>query len=522
MARRLSDDPSVRVLLLEAGGPAKGFWIGVPAGMAFVIGSKRFDWCYMTEPVPGLGNRTIPCPRGKTLGGSSAINGMVYTRGNRRDYDGWAKLGNPGWSWNEVLPYFKRFEDNERGASALRGAGGPWRASNLRLESKAVLDFVEAGRRCGLPVIEDLSVAGEEGVGVLQASVRDGKRDSTYDAYLAPVKHRENLEILTGAQVLRVLLEGNAASGVEVRQGGQVRSLRASREVVLSAGVVDSPRLLMLSGIGDGAQLQRFGIKTVVHSPGVGKNFQDHCGVHVKVKTKPGLSYNRDLNGWRKYAMGARYLVTRSGYLAASATLAAAFIRSSDQVEYADLEIGFRPVTFNYAPGGGVRLDPYDAISANVYRTRPASRGEILLRSPDPLEPAAIQPNYMASDEDLQAILTGLRFIRKIFATEPLASSVLSEEAPGANAQSEAQLVDFIRKNGKPSYHPVGTCKMGSDAQAVVDARLRVRGVERLRVVDASIMPRPSSGNTAAATVMIGEKGSDLILADAKGKQSAA
>ena len=521
VTRRLSDDPSVRVLLLEAGPAANDFWIGVPAGMAKVIGSERFDWCYMTEPVAALGGRTIPFPRGKTLGGSSAINGMVYTRGNRRDYDHWANLGNPGWAWADVLPYFKRAEDNERGPNAFRGVGGPWKASDLAFKSRAVLDFVEAANRCGIERVEDLSVAGEEGVGQLQASIDNGRRHSTYDAFLAPVKNRKNLTVLTDVQVLRIVLENGVATGVEILEGGHSRTIRAAREVVLSSGVVDSPRLLMLSGIGDGAHLQSHGINTHVHCAGVGKNLQDHVGVHVKVRTKPGLSYNRDLNGWRKYLQGARYLLTKGGYLSASATLAAAFTRSSANVDYADLEIGFRPITFNHSATGEVSIDSYDAISANVYRVRPASRGEILLRSADPLQAAAIHANYMSAAEDMEAVLSGLHQIRRILATEPIASGIVSEMAPGKAAQSDQQLIDFIVKNGKPSYHPVGTCRMGNDAAAVVDARLRVRGVERLRVVDASIMPTPSSGNTAAATVMIGEKGADMIRADAAVAQSA-
>lgn len=521
VARRLSDDPSVRVLMLEAGPPASNFWFGVPAGMARLIGSPRFDWCYMTEPVEALNGRRISWPRGKTLGGCSAINGMVYTRGNRRDYDEWAQMGSPGWSWNDVLPFFKRMEDNERGVNDLRGVGGPLKVSDVAPTSRAVLAFVEAASRCGIAKIDDLSVAGEAGVGVLQATIRNGVRQTSYDCYIASVRGRKNLTVMSNAQVLRVLFDGRNASGVEVLQNGQRVKLLASREVILSAGVANSPQLLMLSGIGDGAHLQTIGINTLVHSPGVGKNLQDHVGAHVKVRTKPDWSHNRDLNGWRKYREGLRYLASKTGYLTASATLAAAFVRSSDKVDYADLEIGFRPITFNQSPEGVVTVDDCDAISANVYRVRPASRGEVLLRSADPLLAPVFHANFMSAVEDQEATLSGLRQIRKILAMDPIASGIVNEMAPGQQAQSDEQLLEFIRKYGKSSYHPVGTCKMGMDQMAVVDERLRVRGVNRLRVIDASIMPTPTSSNTAAGTTMIGEKGAHMVLEDAKALERA-
>jgi choline dehydrogenase len=515
VARRLSDDPSVRVLLLEAGPPAKDFWIGVPAGMARMIGSARYDWRYMTEPVPALHGRRISWPRGKTLGGSSAINGMVYTRGNRRDYDNWASQGNIGWSWSEVLPYFKRLEDNQRGPSEFRGVGGPMKISDVAPKSRAVRAFVAAAQQCGIERVDDLSVAGEEGVGFLQATIHNGVRQTTYDAFIAPVSHRKNLTVLTGVHVRRVILERTVATGVEVVFDGAVRVFKANREVILSAGVTNSPQLLMISGIGDGAHLQSFGIVPTVALPGVGKNLQDHFGAHLKVQTRPGWSHNADLGAWRKYLEGARYLLTKGGYLGASATLAAAFTRSSPKVEYADLEIGFRPITFNQSPDGTVTVDSCPAISANVYRVRPASRGEILLRSPDPLEAPSFHANFMSAPEDLEATVSGLRQIRRILSAQPIASCIKREMAPGPTVQTDDQLADFIRQYGKSSYHPVGTCKMGVDPMAVVDARLRVRGVERLRVVDASVMPTVTSGNTAAATMMIGEKAADMILADA-------
>ncbi|AHG64111.1 GMC family oxidoreductase [Advenella mimigardefordensis] len=516
VARRLSDDSSVRVLLIEAGSSFRNFWSTVPAGMAMLIGDERFDWRYTTEPVAALNGRRIVWPRGKTLGGCSAINGMVYTRGNRRDYDHWAELGNAGWGWNDILPYYKRMENNASISNALSGQGGPLTISNAAPASLAVQSFIESAHACGIAQVKDLSVSGEEGVGLLQATIRDGRRLSNYDAFIAPIRNRRNLSVLTNAHVTRILMDNGAAIGVELMQDNKLRSIIANQEVILSAGVANSPHILMLSGVGDGAQLQQHGIATRLHLPGVGKNLQDHVGAHIKVRTRPGWSHNRDLNGWRKYREGMRYLLAKNGYLTASATLAAAFVRSNDQVPYADLEIGFRPITFSQSADGYVTVDDYEAISANVYRVRPASRGQVLLRSADPFAAPIFDANFMSDPEDQQATINGLRLIRKILSTEPIASGITSEVQPGIDIQSDSQLLDFIRNNGKSSYHPVGTCKMGNDSLAVVDSQLRVRGIDRLRVIDASIMPTPSSGNTAACTTMIGEKGADMILSDLK------
>ena len=516
VARRLSDDPKVTVLLIEAGPPADSFWIGVPAGMARVIGNPRFDWCYTSEPNEGLGGRTMQFPRGKTLGGCSAINGLVYTRGNRRDYDHWASLQNPGWGWEDVLPYFKRLEDNQRGPSAFRGTGGPQKVSNNRLSSPVIDAFVSAGERCGLTRIEDLSVAGEEGIGQLQATAYRGKRHTAYDGYIKPVRSRENLTVISECQARKVLIEEGRAVGILARHHGQVEEYRAKAEVILSGGAANSPHLLLLSGIGDGGHLQEMGIGTIVHLPGVGKNLQDHCGTHLKFEVEPGWSGNSRVNGWHRYIEGARWLFTRTGYLTLSATLAAAFVRSSDTVDYADLEIGFRPISFSYDPVRGAQIDSFPAISSNVYRVRPASRGEVRLKSPNPADLPVIDTRYMSDPQDVDAIMAGIRKIREIFATDPLASVVRRELHPGPETAREDDLIDFIRKNSKSSYHAVGTCRMGADAGAVVDTRLRVHGVKGLRVIDASIMPTPSSSNTAAAAMMIGEKGSDMVIEDRK------
>jgi choline dehydrogenase len=513
VARRLSDDGASRVLLLEAGPPADDFWIRTPAGMAKLFLSERYNWQYSTEPVPALNNRKVYWPRGKTLGGSSAINGMVYTRGNRRDYDHWASLGNDGWGWEDVLPFFKRAEDNERGPDSYRGAGGPLRISEPAVMPRSVEAFIEAARQRGIPYVADLSSAGEEGVGVLQATIRDGVRQSAYDAFIAPVRNRRNLTVRTGVHVRRIVFQGRRATGVEVLERDQVSEVRASREVVICAGALSSPHLLMLSGIGDGGMLQRNGVEVLMDVPGVGQNLQDHFSVHIKAKTLPGSSYNFDLLGWRRYWQGFRYIATKRGYLALGSSLAAAFVRSTPDVEYADLEISFRPMTFTYSDSGSVAVDPYHAISASIYRVRPASRGQVVLRSADPLVAPSFHPNYLQAEEDRYAMLAGLRQVRSIFTSRPLASSIVQELSPGADIQSDESLMEFMKQQGKCAYHPAGTCKMGRDAYSVVDAQLRVRGVECLRVVDASIMPTVTSGNTNAPTIMIGEKGADMILA---------
>ncbi|TAL93190.1 MAG: choline dehydrogenase [Paraburkholderia sp.] len=516
VARRLSDNPEVRVLLIEAGPPPAGFWQRVPAGMAKMFSANRFNWGFNTEPVPGLNGRQLFWPRGKTLGGSSAINGMVFTRGNKADYDDWSAMGNPGWSWADVLPYFKKLEDNERGANEHRGTGGPLKIADPAVKPQIMYDFIESAVQSGIPSVADISTAGTEGVGILQASIHGGVRQSTYDAYLSSVRHRQNLQIITDAHVLRILVDGRTAIGVELLTADGTRSVLASSEVVLCAGALNSPHLLMLSGIGDREELEQHGIATRVHLPGVGKNLQDHLSALVKVETQPGWSHNPHLMSWRKYVEGAKYLATNGGLLACGATFAAALTRSDDSLPHADLQLGFRPITFSYASNGAVSIDDIDAVSVSVFVCRPKSRGEVRIRSADPLDPLKFIPNYLSADEDMIAMISGIRQIRKILQTGPIATRIVRELTPGNALQSDAQLADFIRATGKTSFHVSGTCKMGHDAMAVVDDRLRVKGVNRLRVIDASIMPTVTSGNTNAPSIMIGEKGVDMIIHDAR------
>jgi choline dehydrogenase len=508
IARRLSDDPAVRVLLLEAGPPAKGFWVDTPAGMAKLFRNLRYNWGYFTEPVPTLRDRKLYWPRGKALGGSSAINGMVYVRGNRGDFDHWASLGNPGWAWDDVLPYFKRLE------SYAPGIGGPLWVSDPAVKHPTATDFIEAARRTGVPTVARFSGEEPESGGFLQASIRNGRRHSSYEAYVAPIRNRANLTIETGAHVRRVLIQNRAATGVEMLQEGKLRTVAATREVIVCAGALNSPQLLMLSGIGDGEALQRHGITPVLHLPGVGRNLQDHFVARIQWKSTPESSYNRALHGWRKYAEGVRYLATRGGYLASAASMAAVFVKSSADSPYSDLEISFRPMTFTYLVSGAVEIDKIDAISASVYNTRPTSRGEVRLRSNDPLDAPLFMPNFLAEPSDIRAMLSGIRRLRAIVSTEPLAHRVISELAPGAALSTDEQLIDYLEREGQCAFHPAGSCKMGIDAMAVVDPCLRVRGIDKLRVADASIMPTVTAGNTNAPSIMIGEKASDMIRSD--------
>ncbi len=518
VARRLSDDPSVQVLLLETGGHAKGFWATAPAGMAQLFKDEKFNWRYSTEPVPTLADRSLYWPRGKALGGSSAINGMVYIRGNQRDFDHWESLGNPGWGWDSVLPLYRRIE-NYRGGDGGRysyGSDGPLTISDPAVKHPTAIDFIEAAKRNQIPTVEEFTGMEPESAGFLQATIRNGARQSSYDAFIAPIRNRSNLVVKSGAHVKRVLVQNGEATGVEVLQDNQVHSIAASRQVIVSAGALNSPQVLMLSGIGDGDALRQHGIETVLHLPGVGQNLQDHFVARIQASVTPESSYNRALHGWRKYVEGIKYLVTGGGYLALAASMAAALVKSSPEVEYTDLEISFRPMTFTYHASGTVEIDNYNAMSASVYNTRPASRGEVRLRSSDPLAAPVFHPNFLSDERDIRAMVAGLRKLRTIWATEPLASRVIAELTPGAAIVTDDQIVDYMRREGQNAYHPAGSCKMGNDPMAVVDARLRVRGIGRLRVADASIMPTVTSGNTNAPSIMIGEKAAAMISEDAK------
>ena len=522
LARGLSDDPQNEVLLLEAGPTADRFWIRTPAGMAKLYFHDKLNWNYYTAPMPNLRGRRMYWPRGKALGGSSAINGMIFIRGHRKDFDSWRDLGNPGWGYEDVLPYFKQMEHNERGADEYRSVGGPLWVSDPVVRHRSSYEFIEAAARLGIPRTEDLNGAIHDGVGFMQHTIRDGRRHSAYRAFVEPILGRKNLTITTQAHAQRVVFDGIQAVGVEVLVGENRITFRAAREVILSAGSLNSPQLLMLSGVGPGRELQRHGIPVLLDSQGVGRNLQDHFYVHGTFRTTRDSSYNSDLTGWRKYLEGAKYLITHKGYLALGSSQVAAFVKSRPEEDYADLQISFRPMTFSYQRNGVVTVDAEPGVGVSVNQLRPHTTGTVTLQSPDPAQSAVLTPNFLSNEDDIRAVISGIRQIRRIMATEPIAPRVKSEYWPGPHVKSDEDIFAFMEEHGNSAHHQGGTCKMGRDPLAVVDERLRVRGVERLRVADASVMPHLTSGNTNAPTIMIGVKAADMVRQDAVPRREAA
>jgi choline dehydrogenase len=514
-ARELTNNPDNKVLVLEVGPHSDRFWVHTPAGMAKLYFNEKLNWNYFTEPMPALRGRKMYWPRGKGLGGSSSINGMIYIRGHQQDFDNWRDLGNSGWGYDDVLPYFKAIEHNERGADAYRGVDGPLWISDPAVKMPSSFDFIDSAQRCGVPRTEDLNGALHDGVGFMQHTIRDGRRQSAYVAFLKPILDRPNLTVRTGCLVERILFEKNQAVGVQVLINGERCNITAAREVILSAGSLNSPQVLMLSGIGPGAELQRHGIPQVHHLPGVGQNLQDHFYVHTTWRSTEASSYNRNIRGVRKYLEGARYLLTGGGFLALGTSQVAAFVKSRPEVDYADLQISFRPMTFTYHPDGRVAVDREPGMGVSVFILRPRTTGAVTLRSSNPVDAPKLIPNFLTDEDDVRAMISGVKQIRAIMAQEPIASRVTLEHLPGPNIRTDAQLLDFMAETGNTAAHQTSTCKMGSDAMSVVDERLRVRGVERLRVVDASIMPHVTSGNTNAPSLMIGAKGADMIRQDA-------
>jgi choline dehydrogenase len=515
LARDLTDNPENKVLLLEVGPHTDRFWVDTPAGMAKLYHHEELNWNYYTEPMPALHGRQMYWPRGKGLGGSSSINGMIFIRGHRNDFDNWRDLGNPGWGYDDVLPYFKSIEHNERGSDDYRGVNGPLWVSDPAVKMSSSFDFIESAQRVGIPHTEDLNGALHDGVGFMQHTIRDGRRQSAYVAFVKPVLNRPNLTIRTGCLVERILFENKQATGVEVLSNGERQTIVASREVILSAGSLNSPQVLMLSGIGPGAELQRHGIKEVHDLPGVGENLQDHFYVHTAWRSTESSSYNRNIRGLTKYLEGARYLATHGGYLALGTSQVAAFVKSRPDVDYADLQISFRPMTFTYHQNGYVEVDREPGMGVSVFILRPRTTGAVTLRSANPADTPKLTPNFLTDEDDVRAMTSGVRKIREIMTTNPIASRVIQEHVPGQQIQTDAELFDFMAETGNTAAHQTSTCKMGRDALSVVDERLRVRGVERLRVVDASIMPHVTSGNTNAPSLMIGAKGADMIRKDA-------
>ncbi len=513
LANRLSADPSKRVLLLEAGGRDWYPWIHVPVGYFKTLHNPLTDWSYETEPDPGLNGRSIDWPRGRTLGGSSSINGLLYIRGQRQDYDYWRQLGNTGWSYQDVLPYFIRSEDQERGADEYHGTGGELSVQNMRAKRKICEALIAAAEELGVPRNEDFNGTEQEGAGYFQQTARKGRRCSTAVAFLNPVKNRRNLEIVTHALVEKIIIENNSATGIAVSVKGEPRrfDLNLGGEVILSAGAIGSPQILQLSGIGPGSLLQEHGIKVVRDLPGVGQNLQDHLQIRTVYEVNvPTL--NEEINNFfRRMLIGMQYVFTRTGPMSMGASQVCIFTRTRPELETPDIQYHFQPLS---AEKPGIEMHPFPGITLSVCQLRPESKGRVEITSPDPKAYPAIHPNYLSTAVDQQTAVDSLKFTRRLVETEALKQFIVREHLPGPEINSDDELLDSARNIAQTIYHPTSTCKMGNDSLAVVDERLKVRGIEGLRVVDASIMPAIVSGNTNAPTIMIAEKASDMILED--------
>jgi len=516
LAARLSESANRSVLVLEAGGSDLRFWVRVPIGYGRTFNDPRVNWMYQSEPEPALSGRRGFWPRGKVLGGSGSINDMIYIRGFPCDFDGWQACGNPGWGWQEVLPYFRKIEDYPRGAAEYRARGGPIHITDMADGAHPLCrTFIESCRRLGYRVLDDFNAAPLEGVGVYQITTRDGMRMSTARGYLRPALRRANLRLLLRAHALRVLFAGRRASGVAFRHRGRTLEARARRAVILSLGSVNSPQLLQLSGIGDSDLLRRHGIEVVAHSPQVGRNLQDHLDVSYVYRSRVPTLNDEFYPLAGKLRAGLRYLLTRSGPLSMSINQCGGFLRSDPGQPHPNLQIVCSPVSYDPLTWPMRRLlkpHPFSGFVVSFQSCRPTSRGRIEIRSADPFAPPLIFPNYLSSEHDLAEIPAGARLLRRIAATAPLSDVIETELEPGAGTATDAELLQDFRDRAVTVYHPVGTCGMGPDpATSVVDARLRVHGVAGLRVIDASIFPAVTSGNTNTPTTMVAEKAADLI-----------
>lgn len=514
LANRLSDGGKHKVALLEAGGRDSSPWIHVPVGYFKTMGNPKTDWGYETEPDPGLNGRKLKWPRGRVLGGSSSINGLLYVRGQAADYDHWRQLGNTGWGWDDVLPLFKRAESYAGGDPEIRGRHGPLSVSDSAVSRECVDRYLEAAVNAGYPRNEDYNGANQEGVGHFQLTMRNGRRCSSAVAYLGPARRRSNLAIMTNCPAMRLTFEGTHATGVEVGHGAGRKTIRATREVILSAGALGSPQLLMVSGIGDPTELARHGIETRVASKGVGQNLQDHLQARPVYKTTLS-TINTEINSLVKQGVIAlHYAATRTGPMTMAASLGTAFLKTRPELAEPDIQFHVQPFSASQKIN---KPHDFNAFTASVLQLRPESAGHLELRSADMRDHPVIHPNYLATKTDQDTIVEGIRIARRIARTEPVASVISDEYTPGWDVPDTDYdaLLDWARSNATTIYHPTGTCKMGNDPMAVVDERLRVRGITGLRVADASIMPVIVSGNTNAPSMMIGEKCSDMVLADA-------
>jgi choline dehydrogenase-like flavoprotein len=513
LADRLTASGRYRVLLLEAGGHDRNVWIHIPLGYGKLFNNPKFNWLYSSEPEPDLNNRKIIQPRGKVLGGSSSINGLLYIRGQPEDFDHWRQLGNVGWSFDDVLPYFRRAEDQERGPDALHGVGGPLAVSNVSEPHPLCEAFIEAAQQAGFPRNDDFNGPAQDGAGYFQLTARNGRRWSTAVGYLRQARRRPNLAIVPNALASRILFSGRRAVGVEYRRGEATHIAHATGEVIVAGGAFNSPQLLQLSGLGPATLLRSLDIDVVADMPGVGADLQDHLQVRMQYRCTEPITMNDVINSWRRsVGAGLRYILSRKGLLTIGAGYAGGFFRTSPELMTPDVQVHL--IIFS-GDTSGAALHPFPGFIASVCQLRPESRGFVRIKSADPRDPPAIQPRYLSRRNDCDTVVAGMKLLRGIMRQPAMRHYIAEERAPKPACTSDADLLAFAREFGTTVFHPTSTCRMGSDPAAVVDDRLRVHGIERLRVIDGSIMPTVVSGNTNAAVVMIGEKGADVILQDA-------
>ena len=513
LANRLSADTGRSVALVEAGPRDKSFWIHLPIGYGRTMWDPAVNWKFHTEPEPNMAGRRIYWPRGRVLGGSSSINGLIVIRGQPQDYDRWANSGARGWSWNEVLPYFVKLENNaDFAGDQLHGTNGPLPITSIRRRDELIEAFIGAAQENGVPRTDDFNGRSQEGAGYFQLTTRNGWRVSAADAYLLPAQKRANLTILTDSQVARILFEDRRAAGVVCRRDGETLKIKARRGIILSAGAIQSPHLLMLSGIGPAAHLQEHGVPPLIDRPAVGQNLQDHLQFRLIYRCAKAITTNDALRSlWGRARLGLEWLLFRSGPLAVGINQCGLFGRLMPNAKTPDIQ--FHVATLSADMAGG-KVHDFSGFTMSVCQLRPESRGHIALASGDPLVLPRVHANYLATATDRDYAVQSVRFARKLAATEPLKALVDAEIMPGANVQTDAEILDFARHNGATIFHPAGTCRMGSDDAAVVDARLRVRGIDRLWVVDCSVMPTLVSGNTNVPAMMIAEKAADMIMED--------
>jgi choline dehydrogenase-like flavoprotein len=519
LANRLTASGKHRVLLIEAGGEDRNLWIHVPIGYAKLFADARHNWLYNSEPEPELGGRSIIQPRGKVMGGSSSINGLLYIRGQAEDFNHWRQLGNAGWSFTDVLPYFRRAEDQERGEDELHGVGGPLAVRDVSEPHPLCEAFIAACEEAGIPRTDDFNGPTQEGAGYFQLTTRKGRRWSTARGYLAPARRRGNLGVVSQALTTRILFDGRRAVGVEYRKDGATHTARATAEVILSSGAFNSPQLLQLSGVGPADLLQQHGIKVIADMKGVGADLQDHYQARVNYRSKTRNTIN-DMMGslTGRVAAGLRYALLRKGFLTIGAGYAGAFAKTDPMMATPDVQFHF--ILFS-ADSVGQKLHSWPGFLASVCQLRPESRGFVRIKSADPAQAPAIQPRYLTARADRDTMVAGMKLLRRVMSQPAMMRYIDEELAFGQKMRSDDDYLDYVRQRGTTVFHPTSSCRMGSDVTAVVDERLRVHGFTGLRVADASIMPTVVSGNTNAACVMIGEKASDMILQDASAKPAA-